>query len=170
MREAFNIYGQSPLVAHFLRMRRLETEAGVNFRVQRTQMESLPPLDTPTYRELIRDSFKHVHEVEREYDRLVAKFIAVSTPFKIQKKLKCMLVCMCLCIETFVSVSSFAKKQKKQKAAFIKKLKEEQKEHKKREAALLNKPHEVKRLSDLLMLEMTVSYQFSHCLRNTAVS
>ena len=56
-----------------------------------------------------------------------------------------------------ISFSSFAKKEKKSKAAFIKRLKEEQQEYKKRETALLNKPHEVKRLSELLMLEMTVS-------------
>ena len=67
------------------------------------------------------------------------------------------------CSDNFISLMfstihfSFAKKEKKHKAAFIKKLKEDQKEYKKREAALLNKPHEVKRLSDLLMLEMTVS-------------
>ena len=69
MRQAFNINGQSPLVTHFLRMRRLETDAGVNFRVQRTQMENLPPLNTPTYREVIRDSYKHVQQIEKEYDR-----------------------------------------------------------------------------------------------------
>ena len=69
-RGAFNIYGQSPLVAHFLRMRRLETDAGINFRVQRTQMENLPPLDTPTYRDLMRDSYKHVQQIEKKYERL----------------------------------------------------------------------------------------------------
>ncbi len=40
---AFNINGQSPLVAHFMRMRRLENEAGTNIRVQRTQMRNPPP-------------------------------------------------------------------------------------------------------------------------------
>ena len=69
-RGAFNIYGQSPLVAHFLRMGRLETDAGINFRVQRTQMENLPPLDTPTYRDLMRDSYKHVQQIEKKYERL----------------------------------------------------------------------------------------------------
>ena len=58
---------------------------------------------------------------------------------------------------------SFAKKEKKHKAAFIKRLKEDQKEYKKREAALLNKPHEVKRLSELLMLEMTVRHAITSC-------
>ena len=33
-------------------------------------MESLPPLDTPTYRDLMRDSYKHVQQIEKKYERL----------------------------------------------------------------------------------------------------
>ena len=152
-------------MAHFLRMRRLETDAGVNFRVQRTQMENLPPLDTPTYRDIMRDSYKHVQQIEKEYDRLANLEITTKAVDFFCISANCTFI-----VYTFTNIFkrdisfyiyilsfSFAKKEKKHKAAFIKKLKEDQQEHKKREAALLNKPHEVKRLSDLLMLEMTVS-------------
>lgn len=42
-RNVFNIQGQSPLVAHFLRMKNLQDDAGMVIRVQRTEVDSLPP-------------------------------------------------------------------------------------------------------------------------------
>ena len=92
VRGAFNIYGQSPLVAHFLRMRRLETDAGINFRVQRTQMQNLPPLDTPTYRDLMRDSYKHVQEIEKKYER--SDFLVSVMKFQICVFTYCNWACM----------------------------------------------------------------------------
>ena len=43
VKSVFNIHGQSPLVAHFLRMKNLSYDAGQVFRVQRTEQENLPP-------------------------------------------------------------------------------------------------------------------------------
>ena len=43
VRNLFNIHGQTPLVAHFLRMQNLQPEAGVNVLVQRTELKDLPP-------------------------------------------------------------------------------------------------------------------------------
>ncbi|XP_050390988.2 protein FAM227A [Patella vulgata] len=42
IKASFNVFGQSPLVAHFLRMKQLSTVSGVNVRVQRTELENLP--------------------------------------------------------------------------------------------------------------------------------
>lgn len=42
-KSVFNIYGQSPLVAHFMRVKNLTREAGQSFLVQRTEQENLPP-------------------------------------------------------------------------------------------------------------------------------
>ncbi|KAL4240478.1 hypothetical protein ACF0H5_001270 [Mactra antiquata] len=42
-RSVYNIYGQSPLVAHFLRVKNLTKDAGQVFLVQRTEQENLPP-------------------------------------------------------------------------------------------------------------------------------
>ena len=55
VRNVFNIYGQSPLVAHFLRMKRLQEDAGLTVRIQRTEVESLPPYPFQTF--LIFHSF-----------------------------------------------------------------------------------------------------------------
>ena len=68
-RGVFNICGQSPLVAHFLRMKNLKAEAGMKIRLQRTEVDSLPPVDTQTYREFIKQSFKNVREFEKSYQR-----------------------------------------------------------------------------------------------------
>ena len=63
------MYGQSPLVAHFLRVSNLEYSCGVNMRVQRTEMENLPPLNAPTYRDIMRESFKKLQDIEKGYDQ-----------------------------------------------------------------------------------------------------
>ncbi|XP_033747543.1 protein FAM227B-like [Pecten maximus] len=72
-KSVFNIHGQSPLMAHFLRMKRISQEGGMVVRVCRTELENLPSLDAPTYKELIKDSFKRVREIEKEYDRFYDK-------------------------------------------------------------------------------------------------
>ena len=68
VRGVFNIYGQSPLVAHFMRMQKLEPEAGMKVRLQRTEIQDLPALDAPTYRDLIHTSFKHVQKFHKDYE------------------------------------------------------------------------------------------------------
>ncbi|XP_021344572.1 protein FAM227B-like [Mizuhopecten yessoensis] len=77
-RSLFNIHGQSPLLAHFLRMRNISQEGGMVVRVRRTELENLPALDAPTYKELIKDSFKRVREIEKEYDRFYDKNVRES--------------------------------------------------------------------------------------------
>ncbi|OWF46101.1 hypothetical protein KP79_PYT05383 [Mizuhopecten yessoensis] len=64
-RSLFNIHGQSPLLAHFLRMRNIS-------------QEGVFTLDAPTYKELIKDSFKRVREIEKEYDRFYDKNVRES--------------------------------------------------------------------------------------------
>ncbi|XP_060082363.1 protein FAM227B-like [Ylistrum balloti] len=72
-KSAFNIHGQSPLMAHFLRMKKISQEGGMVVRVCRTELQNLPALDAPTYKELIKDSFQRVREIEKEYDRFYDK-------------------------------------------------------------------------------------------------
>ncbi|WAQ95450.1 F227A-like protein [Mya arenaria] len=43
VKSVYNLYGQSPLVAHFLRVKNLTRESGQTFHVQRTEQENLPP-------------------------------------------------------------------------------------------------------------------------------
>ena len=43
LRTSFNTCGQSPLVAQFLRMKNLQTDAGMHLHIQRTEIDNLPP-------------------------------------------------------------------------------------------------------------------------------
>ncbi|KAL8584977.1 hypothetical protein ACOMHN_043613 [Nucella lapillus] len=43
LKAAFNINGRSPLVAHFLRMRNLTSDMNLVVRIQRTEIDNLPP-------------------------------------------------------------------------------------------------------------------------------
>lgn len=113
----FNTYGQSPLVAHFLRVNNLQIDAGLHARVQRTELQSLPPLGATTYSDVIQESFKSVRELDKKYKELVDK-------------------------------------GRKESVKFLQKQRTLQDEHRRKEAALLSNKHEVKRISDLIMLEL----------------
>ncbi|XP_064643776.1 protein FAM227B-like [Lineus longissimus] len=112
----FNIQGQSPLVAHFLKKKNLKSTAGVDVKVQRTEIKSLPSLEERTYMDIISESFKKVKNRSKE------------------------------CQELF-------ERGRKGRGEFIKKLQEEQKLILDRQAALLSNPREIKRLSNLIILE-----------------
>lgn len=71
VKKVFNVYGQSPLVAHFMRMNNLQKEAGTSMRVQRTEMNNLPPLDSLTYRDFIGTSFKSIRQFDVAYQGYV---------------------------------------------------------------------------------------------------
>ncbi|XP_064610926.1 protein FAM227B-like isoform X2 [Liolophura sinensis] len=116
VRSVFNVQGQSPLVAHFLRMNHLESTSGTILKVQRTELENLPSLDAPTYRDVIRQSYKVVTDISKRHQLLLDKANKES------------LIC-----------------HRRQRKIL--------RDHINREAALLSKPREVKRLSDLLILE-----------------
>ncbi|CAH1795360.1 unnamed protein product, partial [Owenia fusiformis] len=116
IRTIFNIHGQSPLVAHFLRMKNLIDDAGTHVKVQRTIVENLPPLNTPTYRDIMKESYKNVRHIEKQHQSL---------------------------IET----------GNKQNAKFVSTQRASLREHQRRQAALLENRGEVKRLSNLLILE-----------------
>lgn len=103
-------------MAHFLRVKNLAREAGQTFRVQRTEQENLPPLDAPTYRDVIKESFKTVRDSEKKYQEMYDRSLKESV--------------------------MFGKKQR-----------EMLKDHLRKQESLLSQPNEVKRLSDLLMLE-----------------
>lgn len=70
---SFNLNGQSPLFSHFLYMKHLQYDCGQNVRITRTELENLPPLDTPTYREIIKESFKNVRNMQQQYEEFYEK-------------------------------------------------------------------------------------------------
>ncbi|KAL3877275.1 hypothetical protein ACJMK2_035007 [Sinanodonta woodiana] len=116
-RSVFNIEGHSPLVAHFMRMKNLTRDAGQVIYVQRTEQENLPPLDAPTYHDIIQESFKKVKKAEKEHQKLYERTL-------------------------------------KESVSFIKSQRATLREFSRKEEALLSNPKEVKRLSDLILLEM----------------
>ncbi|ESO87444.1 hypothetical protein LOTGIDRAFT_235104 [Lottia gigantea] len=116
IKTSFNIFGQSPLVTHFLRMKQLSTKSGYNVRVQRTELENLPSLDQPTYRDVIHESFKNIKDIERKFKEMYNKNL-------------------------------------KESATYVHQQQRIVRQHEKREAVLMTKPKEVKRLSNLIILE-----------------
>ncbi|XP_033115162.1 protein FAM227A-like isoform X2 [Anneissia japonica] len=116
-KSAFNISGQSPLVKHFLRQKRLDKKAGMDIYLQRTEIKKLPPLNAPTYRELISDTYHNIRELDHNYQEMHEEGL-------------------------------------REHAQFLTKQKECRKGQMRREKLLLSKPREVKRLSDLLVLEL----------------
>ena len=67
----FDLHGQSPLVKHFLQNKRLAKDSGTSILVQRTEIEKLPPINAPTYRDIIKDSLKSSHELEKQIQSLL---------------------------------------------------------------------------------------------------
>ncbi|XP_076458309.1 protein FAM227A-like [Babylonia areolata] len=116
LKAAFNINGRSPLVAHFLRMRNLTSDMNLVVRIQRTEIDNLPPLDAPTYQDVIKQSSKTVKTIEKQFQEMFAR-------------------------------------NQRESAAFLNEQSEVLKEHRRRESALLANRPEVKRLSDLIVLE-----------------
>lgn len=65
VRSLFDIKGSCPLVSHYLKSYDLAADAGERIHVNRTEMKNLPPLDAPTYRDVIRDTFKTIKTIEK---------------------------------------------------------------------------------------------------------
>ncbi|XP_072044045.1 protein FAM227A-like isoform X2 [Amphiura filiformis] len=114
---AFNAYGRSPLVQHFLTQKGLEKTAGMDVFYQRTEIDKLPPLDAKTYREIIQETFSSVRHLDENYKEMHEEGIKDHTQFLMNQRQRL-------------------------------------KEHMRRENALMAQPREVKRLSDLLVLEL----------------
>ncbi|XP_028413192.1 protein FAM227A-like [Dendronephthya gigantea] len=67
----FDLHGQSPLVKHFLQNKRLAKDSGTSILVQRTEIDKLPPINAPTYSDVIKESLKSSHNLERQIQCLL---------------------------------------------------------------------------------------------------
>lgn len=65
VRSLFDVKGSCPLVTHYMRSQRLEVDAGQRVNVTRSEMKNLPPLDAPTYRDVIKNTFKTIKNIEK---------------------------------------------------------------------------------------------------------
>ncbi|XP_077989185.1 protein FAM227B-like isoform X2 [Glandiceps talaboti] len=68
-RVLFNIGGRSPLVAHYLYMKDLATNANRGKHVRRTEVSKLPP-PAPTYKEVIKSTKKLAKTLHTEYQKI----------------------------------------------------------------------------------------------------
>ncbi|XP_038065606.1 protein FAM227B-like isoform X2 [Patiria miniata] len=113
----FNSNGQSPLVLHFLRQKGLDQKAGIDNLLRRTEIKKLPPMDAPTYKQLIQDTFHSIRHADDTYQMMYDDGLKTHTHF-------------------------------------LKRQKQHLQEHMRREESLMAQPREMKRLSDLLVLEL----------------
>ncbi|CAB3980719.1 Hypothetical predicted protein [Paramuricea clavata] len=82
----FDLHGQSPLVKHFLQNKRLAKDSGTSILVQRTEIDKLPPINAPTYRDVIKESLKSSHELEKQIQSLLDQMSNERTIFGRQQK------------------------------------------------------------------------------------
>ena len=65
VKSLFDVRGTCPLVAHYIRTKNLESDAGQKVNVTRSEMKNLPPLDAPTYRDVIKNTFRTIKTIEK---------------------------------------------------------------------------------------------------------
>ena len=140
-KHAFNANGMSPLVAQFKRMHHLSPQAGQSVLLSRTEIDSFPPLDKQTYDDFLRKSFQKMHERQHNCRR-----------WTIKKKSR---------VEWHVwNVFSYCRrwhKEDKRQREFVLEQRAMVNEIIRQEKSLLSQKREVKRLADLIMLEINVS-------------
>ena len=50
-------------------MKKIQRESGMKVMLQRTEIDHLPEIDARTYKDLIKESFQHVHQFHKDYER-----------------------------------------------------------------------------------------------------
>lgn len=65
VKSLFDVKGSCPLVAHYMKVKRMEKDAGQKVNVTRSELKNLPPLDAPTYRDVIKNTFKTIKNIEK---------------------------------------------------------------------------------------------------------
>ncbi|XP_065827056.1 protein FAM227A-like [Oscarella lobularis] len=60
----FNLNGHSPLVSYYGKVIRMAPDTEVVQLVQRTQITKLPPLNAPTYKDVLHESFQNVRDTK----------------------------------------------------------------------------------------------------------
>ncbi|XP_055874985.1 protein FAM227A-like isoform X2 [Biomphalaria glabrata] len=116
----FNTEGHSPLVSHFLKSSGLHRNAGQTIRIQRIEIDHLPPLDATTYKDVISESSKKIKKMKKDYEN------------------------MC-------------RQNQQENLMFIKEQQAELRHLMQKQSALLANKKEVKRLSDLIIMEQRKS-------------
>ncbi|KAK7004945.1 protein FAM227A [Biomphalaria glabrata] len=123
----FNTEGHSPLVSHFLKSSGLHRNAGQTIRIQRIEIDHLPPYPfnlsfkyATTYKDVISESSKKIKKMKKDYEN------------------------MC-------------RQNQQENLMFIKEQQAELRHLMQKQSALLANKKEVKRLSDLIIMEQRKS-------------
>ncbi|XP_069053768.1 protein FAM227A [Lepisosteus oculatus] len=61
----FNLWGHSPLMQFYLQRRQADTQAGLDFLVQRSEIHQLPPADSSTYWEIVCQAHQQIQAQRR---------------------------------------------------------------------------------------------------------
>ncbi|CAL1537405.1 unnamed protein product [Lymnaea stagnalis] len=128
----FNTEGKSPLVSHFLQMAGLQRDAGQIIRLQRVEVENLPPLDAPTYKDVISESSRSIKRINRDFQNMRQSNHRMT---------------QALVREQQANMRDFLRKQ----------------------TSLLSNKKEVKRLSDLIIMEQRKSEDSVSAGADTAI-
>ncbi|KAL9956226.1 hypothetical protein ACROYT_G037674 [Oculina patagonica] len=134
----FDVYGHSPLVEQFLRMQKLSKDSGTSVLIQRTEIKSLPPyplkrlaLSSLTDCALITPTLS-----APTYREVIRKSLKISQAL----------------------TSDFKKLDEEnshQRTLFTRKQKEANRDFTRREGELLSRHKDVKKISELIYLELT---------------
>ncbi|XP_028935037.1 protein FAM227A isoform X1 [Ornithorhynchus anatinus] len=65
-RSLFNLYGNSPLVQHFLQTHQAELKVGWNILVSRTEITKTIPESSPTYADVIRQALRNLKQLDHD--------------------------------------------------------------------------------------------------------
>ena len=85
-RVMFNTSGRSPLVAHYLKMRRLTTDGSETSRkIRRTEIVGYPP-EAPTYRDVISETMARSDLLSQEYQKVCQQTAQDMLKFERQKR------------------------------------------------------------------------------------
>nr|XP_032647888.1 protein FAM227A isoform X3 [Chelonoidis abingdonii] len=66
----FNINGHSPLIQHFLQSYNVEPQSGQDILIHRREICKPIPESTPTYADVIRQSFNHIRHLDNAFKRV----------------------------------------------------------------------------------------------------
>ncbi|XP_067933281.1 protein FAM227A-like [Watersipora subatra] len=85
VKSLFDVRGVCPLVSHYMKSQNMETDAGKKINVTRSELKNLPPLDAPTYRDVIKDTFKTIKNIEKGIHKHIKADMTQHSRFVIQQ-------------------------------------------------------------------------------------
>ncbi|XP_025103022.1 protein FAM227B-like isoform X2 [Pomacea canaliculata] len=73
VKASLNLNGKSPLVAHFLQLHNITAPFNLVIHIPHREIENLPPLNAPTYKDIIHQSSKVIRTIEQKFQEMYAR-------------------------------------------------------------------------------------------------